>query len=301
MKKQTKRVLGLCGLVLVGVMTALACLIPGANTNATSSVTDTIKVRVVPSHPDVVLSGVTNGQLVTSASQSFKVDYFGMLTFQVSLTFTDQNGNTHTKTFPEEFVDYAEGQKEYPVNLNEIVGDDGYPFGYGPYVISVMGVGHEGVTDTDALSFEYLPVYAEVSKDEESDDSYLDVHYDEENVDKIKINVYQNGNLVFQIDPESYPVGRIKLPFDEHGLDEGLYTVELIAYDREGKQLYKPFVLKVKYEPEFIATPDTGSVMQNLNISKTDYLITGILIFTAVVIIGVTLILRSGKNTRNRR
>lgn len=305
MKKQTKRVLGFCGLALVGVMTALACFVPSANTTATSgssTATDTINVRVVTVGPDMTLSGITNGKPVVTAGQAFQVGYHGVKSFQATLTFTDQDGNTHTKTFEEEVVDYADGEKGYNINLKDLVGDDGYPFGYGPYVLSVAGFDSGGVVDTDAISFDYLPVVAEVTKDEETGKYYLDVEYDEEDVEDIEIKIYdENGNVVLTIDPTDYPTKRIELPFDEYGLADGTYTIEVTAYGKDGSPLFRPFSIKVNYETKAVPVPDTGGFMQDLNISKTDYLITGILVFVVAVVIGVTLILRSGKSTRNRR
>ena len=59
MKKTHKKILGLFGLVLVVAVTVFAAFLPAPKTQAvdTTTVTDTISVRVVGSTPVVNLSG----------------------------------------------------------------------------------------------------------------------------------------------------------------------------------------------------------------------------------------------------
>ena len=79
MKRRTKQVLGLSGLVGVFAMTAFAATIPAPGASATTnSVTDTIQVRVVGTESDVTVKSNSPEQ-ITEPSYSFTTSYDNML------------------------------------------------------------------------------------------------------------------------------------------------------------------------------------------------------------------------------
>ena len=78
----------------------------------------------------------------------------------------------------------------------------------------------------------------------------------------------------------------------------GNYTVEITAYNAEGELLYgKPYYTSVYYEA--IPVPDTGGMFVGLNISKTDYLITGLIIFSVTAVLGFVFVAK-GRGNKNR-
>ncbi|MBR3052295.1 hypothetical protein IKG60_01585 [Candidatus Saccharibacteria bacterium] len=176
-------------------------------------------------------------------------------------------------------------------------------YGYGDYVVRVTGTGISG-SDEDSVLFRYYPVSAEVTEDTETGDYYADLSYNADDgtetstgqVSKIVISVYdENGNPVegmssIEVTP---PTTRVKLPFAEDGLKSGKYEIRIAAYDREGELLYKPYVVWVEYSA--ILVPDTGDIFRGLNISKIDYLTTGLIIFGIVAVAGFVFISKNDK------
>ena len=302
MKKTEKRVLGLLGLILVAITTIFAAFLPGPEASATdsgTSVTDTIQVRVVGNSPAVEIVGVTDGEKVVFPDLSFTFDYADVEYVSVFIDYVDDQGNKVTYTLLEDFfADYAIGTYDPPLEVDLLA--DGY--GYGEYTIRVEGEGFSTPT-SDMIHFSFYPVTGEIDEDESSGLTYLDLNYDTSNkkIDTIKINVYdESGNLVSSISPITVkaPGTRVELPFVENNLPTGNYKIEITAYDSAGKLLYgKPYTLYYYYEA--IPVPDTGKVFGGLNISKTDYIITGLLIFFSAAGLGILFIIK-GKRQRAR-
>lgn len=115
MRKTQKRILGISGLCLVAAMTVFAATLPVPGAAATSGVTDTIKVRVVGSVPDVNILGIENGEIITSPSQFFTVEYENVETVSVVLEHTDLDGTVTPYTLDEFVPDYEPGAEEYNV------------------------------------------------------------------------------------------------------------------------------------------------------------------------------------------
>ncbi|MBR0467679.1 hypothetical protein IJJ53_02090 [Candidatus Saccharibacteria bacterium] len=302
MKKTEKRVLGLLGLILVAITTIFAAFLPGPEASATdsgTSVTDTIQVRVVGNSPAVEIVGVTDGEKVVFPDLSFTFDYADVEYASVFIDYVDDQGNKVTYTLLEDFfADYAMGTYDPPLEVDLL--EDGY--GYGEYTIRVEGEGFSTPT-SDMIHFSFYPVTGEIDEDESSGLTYLDLNYNTSNkkIDTIKINVYdESGNLVSSMSPITVkaPGTRVELPFVENNLPTGNYKIEITAYDSAGKLLYgKPYTLYYYYEA--IPVPDTGKVFGGLNISKTDYLITGLLIFFSAAGLGILFIVK-GKRQRAR-
>jgi len=187
-------------------------------------------------------------------------------------------------------------------------------YGYGRYDITASGESTDGIPVSDSVTFYYLPAYAELEKDTSENRYYLNLFYSADDgsedpqgeVASMEIRVYdKNGNEVaFSPMAVSPPTTRVELPFEAYGLEEGSYKIEVYAYNRDGNQIYIPYVFYVDFTPTPIPVPDTGGLFQNTNISKTDYLVTGLIIFGIVAVAGVVCIMRSDRRkskTGNRR
>lgn len=184
-------------------------------------------------------------------------------------------------------------------------------YGYGEYLVTARGVGYSGVYDEDYVVFYYVPVVAEATKNDTIGGFDVGLTYsaddgtpDTGEVAKLVINVYDsNGNLIQGLSPVTVlpPTTTVQLPFGDYGLESGTYTIAVSAYNSMGEELYKPYEIQVYYEAPSIPVPDTGGFMGNLNISKTDYLVTGLIIFGLVGIGGFAFIAKRGKKTSSRR
>ena len=118
MKKAKKQCLGFFGLSLVVAMTAVAASMPTPRASAVSStITDTITVRVVGSVPDVNIRGIVNDATYVNPERIFAVDYENVETMVVSLEYTDLEGNTTTTILDETTPDYNAGTETYKIRL----------------------------------------------------------------------------------------------------------------------------------------------------------------------------------------
>lgn len=302
MQKTKKNILGLCGLVLVAVMTVVAVLIPSPQASAVESVTDTIIVRVVEPGADINITSPISGAVLTSPEQTLAVSYANLDTATIEIIYTDKDGISHTTTMTETGMDYSPVDKTYPLDLSEAAG-----FGFGTYTIKISGVGMDGQPAEDVITFYYHPVAATVTEDKNTGDYHVDLTYTPDDgteegdgkVDKIVINILdQNGNPVgpspIVVDA---PATSTTFNLDDYNLPAGTYSVQLSVYDRHGKMLYQPYIVAT-IDYKTIPVPDTGAVLQNLNISKLDYLITGLIIFA---LIGVGSVIFIARRNRNRR
>lgn len=307
MKKTKKRVLGLLGLVLVIITTIFAAFLPGPEASAEggiTSVTDTISVRVVGSVPDILNVKPINGSVFIYPDQDLSFDYENVEYLTITIRYTDKDDVEHIiplleKDDPESFVDYIPGSYSTPLDL---LAEN---YGYGEYRVEIVGIGFNDVKDFETVEFALYPVVGEAN---EADDGkvYLDLQYDteNENINTIEINIYdENGNLVNVLSPITVnaPDMRVELPFAENNLPTGNYRIEITAYNAEGEALYKPYITYYYYE--MIPVPNTGALFSNLNISRTDYLVTGLIIFFLAAILGIVFIVkgRSNKSRLNKK
>lgn len=307
MKKTQKKVFGLLGLSLVAGMTMVAATIPspGASAVSTSSVTDTLVVRVVGNEPDVTLgtthNGVTYGKVVVDPIYWVTVTYQDLNKLDMSLIHTDKNGTEHKYTFSSLEPDYVAGDLAKQLALNN--------YGYGDYVFNVQGYGYsydggnEGSTvpgyAEDSIKFTYLPVIAK----EDEDGTYRVATDTNPNSRVGYVYITVDGEVIRGEDgqPKKFYNGDI-VPVDRLVAKEGdaPYIIGLTAYDDANDPLYKEYTYR--YVSDLVpdtGAPDTGALFQNLNISKEDYLITGLMVFFVISIVAIGVISRNRKTTKS--
>lgn len=336
MRKTQKKLLGLLGLLAVVAMTVFAAYLPGPGASAVeTTVTDTIKLRVVGTDPRVEVTGMPSGSVVTSFNQGFKVEYENVDTISVTVKYTDDKGNVYEAEdlFEDEDlnVNYCPGSLTLD-NINLKTGEYTYSYqyydedgnvktvtgvtgqlahhGYGSYTVTVVGAGYEGEeAEPDATTFSYIPAYGEAYSTTNSDGTttnYVNVHYtpattDGGEVSSIQLVVKDASGEVFTIGPlpaSSDGHSNIELPFADYNLPDGEYTIEIYTYGSDGKQLAEPYILHVMYEEDVIYVPstaDTGGFFQGLNISRTDYFITGLVAFGIITIAGAVFLIQNNR------
>ncbi|MBR2993977.1 hypothetical protein IKF43_01115 [Candidatus Saccharibacteria bacterium] len=304
MKKTKKRVFGLVGLGLVAITTIFAASLPGPEAAAIESdqATDTIVVRVVGADPLIEITSSQDGKELVQQEQIFSFKYYNSEYIDSKILYTnDEDVKTeHILIEGEErYVKYHDGEYVTVPALDLL--SDGY--GYGEYVVESVATGYAGVTYPKTISFSFIPVKGEAAEDPNDGLIYLHLDYDteNENIDHIKINVYdESGNIVKVISPIVVvtPGMKVELPFSENDLPTGNYTIGITAYNAEDELLYgKPYYTSVYYEA--IPVPDTGGMFTGMNISKTDYLVTGLIVFSLTAILGFVFVAR-GRNNESR-
>lgn len=302
MKKTQKKVVGLFGLALVAAVTIFAAFLPGPEASAISSVTDTVTITVVSPTASIVVTSPEDGSVTTTSDFPIGVDYTELDALSITIKYTDEDGTVHTKVIDAPISDIS---GSYSFNFNEL-GDE---FGFGEYEIAVNGTGNDGSPVEKTIEFSYYPVVATVETDDETGTTYVDLDYDpydpsgagDGKVDKIVIIVKdENGQVIDSIPPiiVDAPTKRVELPLAENGLGSGKYIIDLQAYGSEGDSLYLPYVVDLDFKNIPVpsaGTPDTGSLFAGLNISKADYIITGLVIFGMVAVGSFVMIRRRGK------
>ena len=296
MKKKTKKIFGLLGIIAVIGMTVFAISLPSPEANATDSITDTIQVRVVGSTPDVNFANIENKSTTVYPNKSFSVIYENIEDYSLTVIYTDKNGEKKTETLDDFFADYSPDKKDYVLVLTTEDGEKKI-YNYGTYELNVEGFGYD-TYDSDDTTFYYLPVVGEIIEDEDTGDYKVELEYADEDdggeVEKIKIIIKDENGKEREIIIEA-PKKEAELPLDE--FETGKLTIEIYAYnDTDEEALYDPYILTIDYKS--VNTPDTGSFTAKLNISKEDYLVTGLITFGIIAIAGMVFLRKTDKNSQ---
>lgn len=317
MKKIHKKILGFLSLGIVVAVTFVAAAIPEPEVYAVSgnTVEDKVVVRVVGNKPNIEITGPVDDSITNSPDQTISFEYQDVDKITITIIYTSPDGDVHTYYLDPIIADYAPyGEYSVPLDLSS----DGY--GYGHYLIKVEGEGFEdGVLGTDSVEFEYYPAIVTIDRDagstdpdsKDDDGRYkIDIDYGD-NVDDvtgatITINNNENGDLVKQIEITPFPVDSYTLVLSDYGLEPGIYTINVrINYLYNGAVYYKTYSYVVYFRVDSMGVPytaDTGGFLGTLNIAKSDYLITGLIIFGMVGAGGAVFIAkRTSKTPRKKR
>lgn len=247
--------------------------------------TDTINVRVVGSVTNVKFKKPSENTITTNDMISFAFDYENASSARLALSYTNKNGDTVSlpdyESYPD--LDYGAGTENGSFNI------PAHGLSYGKYVLSLYAKGAEGTeVFYDSVSVEYIPVIAEAEQNE--DDGLVDLDLSDFTDEVEKVDIYVDGELIATVDKKDFDE-TVKLDFGER--TSGEYKIEVIAKDAENKTLYKAYEINVHYEG--LEAPNTGFFFQGLNISKEDYLITGLIIFFVFGVVAFGIVARGSK------
>ena len=83
------------------------------------------------------------------------------------------------------------------------------------------------------------------------------------------------------------------------GLEDGEYTTVISYEDMNGRQVgnSKSYTIK-NYSGSAVLVPDTGGFFQGLNISREDYLITGLAVFMVIGVVAFGVVARNRRNKK---
>lgn len=292
MKRQKKRLLGFFGLLLVAIMTVVAAATPGPETSALSTITDTIQVRVIGSVPDVKFK-YPNQNIVTASSQHvLLITHENVDSARIKLGYKHEDGSIDEYNIASyDNLDYEASEKSADVDFRN--------YGYGEFILSLYGVGYEGSElEFDGVLIEYVPIIA--GPVIQNDDGKVTTIIQDYSDDVETVEIYIDGKLVKVVEKDELD-DEITLPMD--GYDSGTYNVFFVAKNSSDEQIYTPTRKPLDFE-EDIYVPDTsytGQFFHGLNISKEDYLVTGLLIFFIFGIVAFGIVLRSNKKTKSRK
>lgn len=285
MKRTQKRIFGVFGLFIVAIMTILAAMVPSPEASANSSVTDVIRIRVVGSVVSAKFTKPSENIIITDDEVNYAFNYENADEVKLSLSYTDKNGDTINLPNYEVYPDlgYIAGDK------NETLDFAALGLSFGKYILSLYATGSEGTELLyDSISVEYVPVIASASQNE--DDGLVDIYLDSYSDQVDTVEIYIDGELIATVNKDDFDEV-IELDFGDRA--SGEYTLDIIAKGADGEILYKPYQVTVEYEG--INVPNTGFFFQNMNISREDYLITGLIIFFVFGIVAFGVVARGSK------
>ncbi len=164
MKQKYKRVLGVVGLVAVVAITAFAASLPAPETQAASSITDEITVRVVDEEAELYAS---DRSVDTNKLAKITFNYGKILTLHLKVIYNEGQATEAVVTLPDVPAGY-DVVSSLPMQLNLITGEYAYNNGsgvtgnlnlgankYGKYKIYAWGSGSGTGEKSASTEFEY--------------------------------------------------------------------------------------------------------------------------------------------------
>ena len=296
MNKAKKKFLGCVGLFLVAAMTAVAASIPTPVGAVSDSVTDTITVIVHNRYPAAAFSNVVNNQFVSDPINDIYVRYDNASRVQLKLGYYNEYEvlqetivGDYIPTDLDPTLGIASGEVKFNINLNNFGG-------YNKYTLTAI-VSGSGAYDEDIVSIYYSAVSPTFVKLAENGDPIINVAHDK-GVANYEIQVYDlSGNPkfttpIFYETPNAEDSGNkdFTLPFASYGIETGSYIVIVTPYNADGDEIIvdENVRLELNYtRPVAPDVPDTGRFLAELNISKADYVATGLLAFFGVAIVAL--------------
>ena len=314
MTKTQKRIFGCFGLGLVTAMTVVAASVPLPIASATT-MTDTIRVRVVDGTPTIdVSASVGNDEVTTDPQVTIDMTFDSVDTINITLDYTDLDGVVH----------HYDGIYNY--SPDGLPGDASIPVtsdkGYGHYVYTITATGYgDGAPEERVVEFTYAPYTATAEQNKDNDGKTIDVTIGTPAPEINKVQVVINGVVVDTIDANNLPGTFHYSPELVGGNvnEDGTYNVQVIGIhietDAEGNPIldgegnpietviYRTSSADRGLIVDFTAVPvspagipDTGGLFNNLNVSREDYLITGVIVFLVIGIVAFGIVARNRKS-----
>lgn len=305
---QKKQLLGFGGLALVAGITAVAYNLPTSATSAGGDVD--VMVQVYNTNFETKIQSPLDGSETTESVVTFKEMHSRANNVKYYLTHVGENGEpdvTYELTEHEVIGDLVSGVTEFNLDL------DNYG-GLGTYIFKSVITSSSDKSGADFVKFKYIAI--ETPDDEvENEDGEVDIEVCYTAGNKIlTMEIYDKaGKLVATLsdyvvkNPVTGGCETIRIKVDNLDLDTGDYDIVIKSYDDEDKTgepsgtitihlgYTKPDAPNVPDTPDAPNVPDTGALLSALNISKSDFLITGLIGFTAISIIALAVIRRANK------
>ncbi len=306
MQKTKKQILGIAGLLAVGVMTTIACSLPApdaAAIDASSAGDVNINVNIQEGNTRIQLVKPLDGSAFVDSSIEVSSNYEDASKLEYYLSYTKDDGTEEEVNVRNQFVQSGtSGTDTFTLDLN--------PYGYRKLKLRAVAYGAGSTTREDSVAFDYSAIIANFQGIDKNGDPILNTEVSEK-VEQVRVQVYdKNGKPLFvnangqeepvllnrsAIDPATGKNIISALPFGKYGAAPGEYTAVISAYDASSN-IISMVTLDTKYAIETPDTPNTGSTLfGNLNISRLDYLLTGLIAFGIAAGFAVYLVQRKNR------
>ena len=296
-----KQLLGFGGLAFVVAMTAFATTLPAGAVNSTATGNVDVYVQVYNVNFETVINNPKDGEVYSTSKISFSETHSHAYGVKYYLQRLNSDG-TVAETF--ELKDYevkgedVSGNTNFELNLNEYGG-------IGTYVFRSVVTSSAGSTKEDAVQFVYAGIDA---KQEDVVASSTDVNFRVYYTSGVKSLTYEIRNskgetvsTVFKVNTSSPTTGGfmdLSIDLTEMNLASDEYSIYIVGFDGlmgEGDIIDTAMVTFKYTAPDAPNVPDTGSLFGALNISRADYLITGLIGFVAISIVALIVIKKTHK------
>ncbi len=294
-----KHLLGLGCLAIVGAITAFATTLPTGAVSTGGSVN--IMVEVYASSSETIIHKPQDGEIFNTPTITFSETHSHAKLVKYYLKKLNIDGSVAwTKEIEDQRIEGSDvnGTTTFDLDMTE----NGGP---GNYIFESDLVGSDNVPLKDSVRFTYAAIQAE---DPTVSPTGASVSYRVNYTSGVKSLTYQifdaNDKAVSEpinvntTDPENG--GHMDIEIDVTNLDmaSGKYKILTIGFGEEdgaGMNIGSSIVTFDYTSPDSPNVPDTGSLLAALNISRSDYLITGIVGFTAISIAALFIVLKSKK------
>lgn len=307
MSRVYKKIFSLFGLALVAAITVIAYGIPPSQQDGVSAISQSSNVMVAveitsssgaaiidkPDFGTTLLAGNTNTATITYANATSLTAYI-----------TLPSGNTLPG------IPLSLGTDPIQLNLNPYLSE------YGTYTLEINGTSASGsYIDGDSTTFSFHAIATTPTEDDQNHPVGGTIHVQlGPIVCQLNIKVFPKGNttgdplLTHFIEDVSVCEGYVEHPeyldikipnFEKLDADKE-YEVVVTAMDCSGNPLEDSNFILSGITPEVPPTPpgppNTGATsMFNLDLSRSDLLLTSLLVFLATAIFGIILINRNQK------
>ena len=297
---QKKQLLGFGGLALVAGITAVAYNLPTSATSAGGDVD--VVVQVYNTNFETKIQSPLDGDKFTDGVITFKEIHSKANNVKYYLTHIGENGEpdvTYELTDYEVNGDLVSGTTTFNLDL------DNYG-GFGTYKFTSVITSSDGRTGEDSVKFQYVSMDTPDDDAKEDEEGNVDIEVCYAAGTKIlTMEIYdKSGKLVATLtdyivkNPETGGCETIRIKVDDLDLDSGDYDIVIKSYDNYDKtgEPTGTITIHLGYtKPESPNVPDTGALLSSLNISRSDFLITGLIGFTAISLIALFVIKRANK------
>ena len=300
MKIARKHALGLGCLAIVGAITAFAFTLPTGAVSVGGEVE--IMVEVYSSNSETIINKPQDGEVFSESQITFSETHSHAQTVSYYLKKLKSDGSVEWK---KEITDQkisgldVNGTTTFTLDMDEWGGT-------GVYVFESELFGTDGTTHTDHVQFTYAAISAE---DPEVSSDQTIVTYRVNYTAGVKSLTYQlfdsNNNAISEpitvntTNPVTGGYMDIQIDITKLEMESGKYQILTIGHSGENGTGLTIGSALVKFDytaPDSPNVPDTGSLFTSLNISRADYLITGILGFTAISVAALFVVLKSKRS-----
>ena len=297
MKIARKHALGLGCLAIVGAITAFAFTLPTGAVSVGGDVE--IQVEVISSNSETEINKPQDGDIYSEPNITFSEthSHAQKVTYYLKKLAGDGSVEWEKEITDQTITGWdVSGTTTFTLDMNEWGGT-------GKYIFMSNVLGDDYTTHIDQVQFIYAAVQAEdpaVSPTGASVSFRVDYT---PGVSSITYQLFDAGNKAVSepmtantSSPATGGYMDIEIDVTNYNMDTGTYQILVVGYsEKDGKgQLIGTSLIKFNYvSPDSPNVPDTGSFFASLNISRGDYLVTGIIGFTAISVAALFIVIKS--------